>query len=240
MICNECPFLSCVTYAEFVVCVPILLEQQGLNPTRKGLNLLWALGLIPLTCQNLVSILFQGIHCCVSPQHNLEFKCTCCENIGRCYFTECNAFQNTMFFDAWLLENPALKIKAKSTKQYISLSTDHLGILLAAHRKALISRDTYCTHVWLQQWVHCSPENCHGQTISSFQWRGLQTPRCQEGNLLELWEPWPWVLVCRLTATTPISLLGWIYQPVAPGRKIPAPQETIFHVPNPVLQALQP
>lgn len=64
--------------------------------------------------------------------------------------------------------------------------------------------------------------------MSSFQWRGLQTPTCQGGNPLELRAPWPRVLVCRLSATTPISLLGWIYQPVTPGRKVPAPQETSF------------
>lgn len=38
-------------------------------------------------------------------------------------------------------------IKARSTNQYISFSTDYLETLLEMHVKLLISRDTYSTHI---------------------------------------------------------------------------------------------
>lgn len=58
--------LYSVTHAKTAVCVLMLLEQQALNHTWRAFYLLRAWGLIPLTCQNLVSILSWGIHCCVN------------------------------------------------------------------------------------------------------------------------------------------------------------------------------
>jgi len=104
------------------------------------------------------------------------------------------------------------------------------------HIKALISRDAYGTPCLTATVAALLLGKSPWSDVSSFQQRGLQTPRGQGGNLLGLRESCPRVLVCRLSATTPISLLGWIYQPVALRRKVPAHQETSFHGPYPVLQ----
>lgn len=60
--------------------------------------------IIPLICQNLVSILSQGIHGCSSPQYHLNFQCTCARileyDVLVAYFTDSNAFQNVILFDA--------------------------------------------------------------------------------------------------------------------------------------------
>lgn len=52
----------------------------------------------------------------LSPQHNLNFKCTCCENTGRWCFCsiESKASQNMTGFDGWLFGNPTCKIKANN------------------------------------------------------------------------------------------------------------------------------